>query len=273
MNSQASLVEQEPKRKPKTSPTINGSTYVKPQDLKWQKTQFDKVWLKVLYEDRAKGESTVLIKLEPGAHLPFHKHPELEQAYVLEGSMYDHDGKCGAGEYVWRKAGSFHENRSDTGEARSSKEFVVIGRTDAYASYGLEEAIRRAQAYEQAGADATMIMLVNKEADLRAVSCALAKPTTVLMSEKLNPLILPQKLRALGYPLVIYPLSLIKATVHAQKELAQYLKTYGTTQGLLNRVAPLEKINQLLGLQDSAVIEQRYADLVRARSAATSMER
>jgi hypothetical protein len=53
---------------------------------------FDKVWIKTLYEDRFKGESTVLIKLEPGAHLPFHKHPELEQAYVLEGSMYDHDG-------------------------------------------------------------------------------------------------------------------------------------------------------------------------------------
>lgn len=104
-----------PKRKPKTEPTINGSTYVKPQDMDWQKTQFDKVWLKTLYEDKAKGESTVLIKLEPGAHLPFHKHPELEQAYVLEGSMHDHDGTCNAGEYVWRQAGSFHENRSDTG--------------------------------------------------------------------------------------------------------------------------------------------------------------
>ena len=57
----------------------------------------------------------MLIKLEPGAHLPFHKHPELEQAYVLEGSMYDHDGVCHAGEYVWRTAGSFHENHSDTG--------------------------------------------------------------------------------------------------------------------------------------------------------------
>jgi quercetin dioxygenase-like cupin family protein len=103
------------KRAPKTEPTIGGSTYVRPQDLEWSRTQFDKVWIKILYEDRSKGESTVLIKLEPGAHLPFHKHPELEQAYVLEGSMYDHDGVCRAGEYVWRKAGSFHENRSDTG--------------------------------------------------------------------------------------------------------------------------------------------------------------
>ena len=103
------------KRAPKTEPTTGGSTYVRPQDLEWSRTQFDKVWIKTLYEDRSKGESTVLIKLEPGAHLPFHKHPELEQAYVLEGSMYDHDGVCQAGEYVWRKAGSFHENRSDTG--------------------------------------------------------------------------------------------------------------------------------------------------------------
>ena len=103
------------RRKPRTEATIGGSTYVRPQDLEWSKTQFDKAWIKTLYEDKAKGESTVLIKLEPGAHLPFHKHPELEQAYVLEGSMYDHDGVCSAGEYVWRKAGSFHENRSDTG--------------------------------------------------------------------------------------------------------------------------------------------------------------
>lgn len=103
------------KRAPKTEPTIGGSTYVRPQDLEWARTQFDKIWIKTLYEDSAKGESTVLIKLEPGAHLPLHKHPELEQAYVLEGSMYDHDGVCRAGEYVWRKAGSFHENRSDTG--------------------------------------------------------------------------------------------------------------------------------------------------------------
>lgn len=126
-----------PKRKPKTPPTINGSTYVKPQLLEWKKTQFDKVWLKVLYEDKEKGESTVLIKLEPGAHLPFHKHPELEQAYVLEGSMYDHDGMCSAGEYVWRKAGSFHENHSDTGAivlAVYRKQNIFVNNMTGYAT-------------------------------------------------------------------------------------------------------------------------------------------
>ena len=99
----------------KAQPTIGGSTYVRPQDMEWMPTQIDKVSIKTLYENKELGESTVLLKLEPGAVIPFHKHPELEQAYVIEGSMYDHDGTCRQGEYVWRKANSFHDNRTDTG--------------------------------------------------------------------------------------------------------------------------------------------------------------
>ena len=57
---------------------------------------------RVLYEDPDKGEMTCLLKWEPGASLPFHRHPELEQSYVIEGSFYDHDGIARAGEYVWR---------------------------------------------------------------------------------------------------------------------------------------------------------------------------
>ncbi|MCE9658167.1 MAG: cupin domain-containing protein [Burkholderiales bacterium] len=135
MQAQTSADEAAAIKQAKMKPTINGSTYVKPQQLEWQKTQFDKVWLKVLYENKDKGESTVLVKLEPGAHLPYHKHPELEQAYVLEGSMYDHDGTCSAGEYVWRKPGSLHENHSDTGAivlAVYRKQNIFVNKTTGY---------------------------------------------------------------------------------------------------------------------------------------------
>ena len=135
MQAQTSADEAAAIKRAKMKPTINGSTYVKPQLLEWQKTQFDKVWLKVLYENKEKGESTVLIKLEPGAHLPYHKHPELEQAYVLEGSMYDHDGTCSAGEYVWRQPGSLHENHSDTGAvvlAVYRKQNIFVNKTTGY---------------------------------------------------------------------------------------------------------------------------------------------
>src|SRR6516164_1915192 len=96
-------------------PTIGGSVYVKPQELSWEPTQFKRISIKVLYEDKSKGEMTCLLKWEPGATLPMHKHPEIEQTYVVEGSFYDHEGICRAGEFVWRRVGSFHETRSDEG--------------------------------------------------------------------------------------------------------------------------------------------------------------
>ncbi|HKA88622.1 MAG TPA: cupin domain-containing protein [Haliangiales bacterium] len=96
-------------------PTPGGSTYVKPQELDWTATQFEGISIKVLYEDHDKGEMTCLLRWAPGAKLPMHRHPEIEQTWVLEGSFSDHDGVARAGEFVWRTAGSIHETRSDEG--------------------------------------------------------------------------------------------------------------------------------------------------------------
>ena len=96
-------------------PTPNGSTYVKPQDIDWAPSQFEGIQIKILYQDEEKGEMTCLLKWAPGTTLPFHRHPEIEQSYVIEGSFYDHDGICRAGEYVWRTPGSKHLTHSDEG--------------------------------------------------------------------------------------------------------------------------------------------------------------
>ncbi len=101
--------------KGKLEPTQGGSVYVDPESMEWQPSQFEKISMKVLYRNDAEGEMTVLLKWEPGAVLPFHRHPEIEQSYVLQGSFYDHDGICRAGQYVWRHPGSLHETRSDEG--------------------------------------------------------------------------------------------------------------------------------------------------------------
>ncbi len=103
------------KRAPRVTPTPGGSTYVDPAGIEWGPSQFPGIAIKVLYEDKAAGEMTCLLKWEPGATLPMHKHPAIEQSFVLEGSFYDHDGICRAGQYVWRKPGSFHETHSDEG--------------------------------------------------------------------------------------------------------------------------------------------------------------
>jgi anti-sigma factor ChrR (cupin superfamily) len=96
-------------------PTPGASTYVKPDDLDWKPTQFAGIAIKVLYEDPARGEMTCLRRWDPGARLPMHRHPEIEQSFVLSGSFSDHDGTARTGEFVWRTAGSVHETRSDEG--------------------------------------------------------------------------------------------------------------------------------------------------------------
>jgi anti-sigma factor ChrR (cupin superfamily) len=93
----------------KLQPTTNGSVYVKPQDMEWAPSQFPGIQIKGALQERSEGEMTCLLKWEPGARLPFHMHPEIEQSLVLEGSFSDHDGICRKGEYVWRHAGSMHE--------------------------------------------------------------------------------------------------------------------------------------------------------------------
>jgi anti-sigma factor ChrR (cupin superfamily) len=96
-------------------PTPNGSTYVRPQDMEWKPSQFEGIEIKVLYENKEAGEMTCLLRWQPGTTLPFHKHPEIEQSYVISGSFSDHDGICRAGEYVWRLPGSMHETYSAEG--------------------------------------------------------------------------------------------------------------------------------------------------------------
>lgn len=96
-------------------PTLNGSTYVKPQDMEWKPSQFEGIEIKALYENKEAGELTCLLRWQPGTTLPFHKHPEIEQSYVISGSFSDHDGIARAGEFVWRVPGSMHETHSAEG--------------------------------------------------------------------------------------------------------------------------------------------------------------
>ncbi len=64
--------------------------------------------MKVIYHDPVTGMLTILARLEPGAGIPAHVHEDLEQTYVLEGSLVDDEGECTAGNFVIRAKGSRH---------------------------------------------------------------------------------------------------------------------------------------------------------------------
>ena len=64
--------------------------------------------IKVIYSDPATGLLTIIARLDPGAGIPPHVHEDLEQTYVLKGSLVDDEGECTAGNFVIRAKGSRH---------------------------------------------------------------------------------------------------------------------------------------------------------------------
>ena len=84
------------------------SRYIDVASLPWQATRFAGVEVKVLMEDPQSGLQTVLTRMAPGAVLTDHMHVDVEQTWVLEGSLVDHEGTATAGTFVWRPAGSRH---------------------------------------------------------------------------------------------------------------------------------------------------------------------
>ncbi len=91
------------------------SRYVNVDDIPWEKTRFPGVEIKILMEDKESGMMTSLTRLAPGAVLPDHTHVGVEQSWVLEGALEDHEGVVTAGNFVWRPAGSRHLAKSPGG--------------------------------------------------------------------------------------------------------------------------------------------------------------
>ncbi len=91
------------------------SRYVDVANLPWKPTPTPGIDMKVLLEDKASGLLTALFRWQPGTALPLHEHVEIEQTYVLEGSIVDEEGEVRAGDYVWRPRGNRHIARSPNG--------------------------------------------------------------------------------------------------------------------------------------------------------------
>ena len=78
---------------PKGAQTADTHSHlVRPDSMEWQKTRFPGCEAKTLLFDRKTGLMTALMRFAPGAVLPDHEHVNIEQTYVLEGSLVDKEG-------------------------------------------------------------------------------------------------------------------------------------------------------------------------------------
>ena len=91
------------------------SRYVEVQSLPWKPTPTPGIDMKILLQDKETGLLTALFRWAPGTALDLHEHVEIEQTYVLEGSIVDDEGEVREGDFVWRPAGNRHLARSPNG--------------------------------------------------------------------------------------------------------------------------------------------------------------
>lgn len=91
------------------------SRYVQVESLPWKPTPTPGVDMKILLQDKDTGLLTALFRWQPGTELALHEHVEIEQTYVLEGSIVDDEGEVKTGDFVWRPSGNRHIARSPNG--------------------------------------------------------------------------------------------------------------------------------------------------------------
>lgn len=146
--------------------------------------------------------------------------------------------------------------------ARRDPDFIIIARTDAAGGLGLDEAIRRGQAYRKAGADVVFVELKNSPTileDLKRVTAESGAPCLVNIDGggKLGALTVPE-IEALGFRIAIFP-GLGRAIAgFAIREALGALKSDGSLDAVRGRMLTLKEYNEVLGLDDVEAWEKRY---------------
>lgn len=146
-------------------------------------------------------------------------------------------------------------------EARAQPEFMIIARTDARAVEGLEAALDRARLYRRAGADALFMEALTTEQEI--AEAARAFPDVPLLFNwaeggKTPPLSL-DRLRQLGYRIVIFPISTLLAATAAMRRVLAEIAQAGTPAAALPGLPSFGEFCDFIGLPDVRAAEQRYA--------------
>ena len=146
-------------------------------------------------------------------------------------------------------------------DARADPELVIMARTDAIAVLGLDEAIERGNLYRQAGADLIFIEAPTSVEDMRRINREVDAPTLANNVEGGKTPFLPaKKLEALGYNVVLFPVSVTYATAKAVTLLMEELKGTGTTAGFKNQMWQFSEFSHFIGVEDLRRQERLYLD-------------
>jgi 2-methylisocitrate lyase-like PEP mutase family enzyme len=142
-------------------------------------------------------------------------------------------------------------------EARKSgDDIVIVARTDARQTHGLEEALERARAFAALGADVIFVEALESKDELQRVGAAIDRPLLAnLLEGGKTPILSHAELEAFGFKLAAYPLTLLNASIVAMRRALETIGRGEPVPGLM----PFSELRQLVGFDDYDRDAARYA--------------
>jgi phosphoenolpyruvate phosphomutase len=145
-------------------------------------------------------------------------------------------------------------------KAQRNRDFVLIARTEAFiAGWGKGEALKRARAYAEAGADA---ILVHSKAstfdELKDFAASWDLPSPLVVVPTIFSGVSLQELEEAGFKMVIFANQILRSSIHAMKETLKILRQIGQAQAVEDRIVPLEEVYDLIGVSDLKANEAAF---------------
>ena len=152
------------------------------------------------------------------------------------------------------------EKLSSALDARSSKDFIIVSRTDARATKGLDDAIERGLHYKKIGADVIFVEAPKSLDEMKKIGQAINAPLVANMIEGgATPISSAKVLHKMGYKIILYPLSILYANTFATLQILKELKKSGTTNKFKKNLVNFNQFNDIVELTKFRSLEKKYA--------------
>jgi 2,3-dimethylmalate lyase len=148
-------------------------------------------------------------------------------------------------------------------EARTSGDFLIIARTDARTALGLAEAIRRARAYAEAGADMLFVESPESEEEMATIGRELGDMPLVanMVEGGRTPMLEPRRLAEIGYALAIYPVAGLLSAAAALNTVYAHIRDTGSSLGSPAPLYPFAEMNRLMGFEEVWAFDTAHAEI------------
>jgi len=146
-------------------------------------------------------------------------------------------------------------------ESRSDSNFQIVARTDARTSLGLDEALRRGEAYAKAGADVLFIESPESIEELETIGRTFDMPLLANVVEGgRTPQLAPPELQKLGFSLAIYPASGFLSVAKALKDVYGQILAHRSTEAAADAMYPFSDMCELMGFPEVWAFDRAHAD-------------